>query len=311
MINGTIWKDINGSEIHAHGGHILKHGEYYYWYGENRKDNIYVSCYRSKNLKDWEFRKNVLTTNSPCENLLDFNADISLFNTENGVKKKVNIERPKVLYNEKTKKFVMWAHYENGTDYLCARCAVALCDTPDGEFVYCGSFNPLGEMSRVCTLFKDGERAYFISTARDNADLHIYLLNDSYTGIEKCAAKLWIGEYREAPAVFKKGEKYYMLSSACTGWAPNQGKWAYADNIVGEWSSLENFGDETTFRSQPAFVLPLINGKDTEFLYFGDRWGGKGENYFKSSYVVLKIKFDGNKPYIVYDEKFDTSGFMC
>ena len=30
--------------------------------------------------------------------------------------KKVNLERPKVLYNSKTKKFVMWVHYENGND---------------------------------------------------------------------------------------------------------------------------------------------------------------------------------------------------
>ena len=28
--NGEVWKDINGNEIHAHGGFILKHQGYYY-----------------------------------------------------------------------------------------------------------------------------------------------------------------------------------------------------------------------------------------------------------------------------------------
>ena len=29
--------------IHAHGGHILSYGGFYYWYGEDRRDDIYVS----------------------------------------------------------------------------------------------------------------------------------------------------------------------------------------------------------------------------------------------------------------------------
>ena len=37
-INGTVWKDINGNPIHAHGGWILFHGGWYYWYGEDRRE---------------------------------------------------------------------------------------------------------------------------------------------------------------------------------------------------------------------------------------------------------------------------------
>lgn len=108
--NGIVWKDTQGNPLHAHGGYMIFHEGYYYWYGEDRRDNFYVSCYRSQNLTDWEFRNHILTTNSKMEGYR-VRTTLKLIN-EDG--KKVNLERPKVLYNKKTNKFVMWAHFENG-----------------------------------------------------------------------------------------------------------------------------------------------------------------------------------------------------
>lgn len=304
MKNGQFIYDTNGNILHAHGGYIIKHENYFYWYGENRTGNNYVSCYRSEDLKNWEFRRNVLTTQSPKE-YYRVRTGLSLTaETANG---KVNIERPKVLYCEKTGKFVMWAHYENGKDYNDAACCVATCDTPDGDFVYHGHFNPYGYMSRDCTLFKDDDgSAYFISAARDNADLHVYRLADDYLNVDKLVNILFQGEYREAPAIFKKDGKYFMISSFCTGWAPNQGCWSVADSMDGKWSLLENFGDSKTFYSQPAFVLPIEKNGCTEYIYFGDRWGDPFTHpfdYFKTTNVILKISFnDDGAPYIVWSD---------
>ncbi len=83
----------------------------------------------------------------------------------------------------------------------------------------------------------------------------------------------------------KTNGKYYMLTSFCTGWAPNQGKYAVADSMEGKWSMLKEIGDGTTYLSQPAFILE-VNGR---ILYFGDRWGGDGEKYFESGYVVYPL----------------------
>lgn len=127
--NGEKWFDTDGNVIHAHGGYIISHGGYYYWYGEDRRDDIYVSCYRSADLKTWEFRGHVLTAKSKTEGIR-VKTDLRLAREDGG---KVNIERPKVLYNEKTKKFVMWMHYENGVDYLSAGAAIATCDTRTGS----------------------------------------------------------------------------------------------------------------------------------------------------------------------------------
>ncbi len=312
--NGTAWLDTDGNPIQAHGGYIIKHGEYYYWYGENRMDDNYVSCYRSKDIMNWEFRNNILTKNSKVE-ITRVKSDMSLVNEKGG---KVNIERPKVLYSEKTKKFVMWAHFENGIDYHCAAVCIASCDTPDGDFTYHGSFNPYGEMSRDCTLFRDDDgKVYFISAGRDNADTHVYRLTSDFLNCDKFCGKLWQGEYREAPALFKRNGEYYMLNSWCSGWEPNQGKFSRSFEIADNWRELELFGDETTFTSQPAFVLPFEKDGKTEYIYFGDRWCYKSlslgvsnnddtiDYYARSSYVVLKIKFDKNEdPYIKWDDEF-------
>lgn len=185
--NGTLWLDMDGAPIHAHGGYIIWYDGWYYWYGEDRRDRYYVSCYRSENLTDWEFRNHVLTMDSHMENCR-VRTKLQLIN-EDG--KKINLERPKVLYNKQTKKFVMWVHFENGKDYSQAAAAIATCDTPDGDFVYHGHFNPYGFMSRDCTLFQDDDgTAYFISAARDNADLHVYRLTDDYMNVEAFAKEL-------------------------------------------------------------------------------------------------------------------------
>lgn len=297
--NGEPWLDTDGNVIHAHGGHMLHHDGWWYWYGENRTENNYVSCYRTKDFKSFEFRGNIITTETPTEGYR-VQTDLSLAGKNaDGTIHKVNLERPKVLWCERTKKFVLWCHYENGVDYHDARCTVASSDYPDHGFVYHGSFNPFGDMARDCTLFMDGEDAYFTAASRDNRDLHVWKLTKDFMSVSKLVNNLFQNESREAPAFFKKDGRYYLLTSYCTGWAPNQGKWSSSDSIDGEWEINEKFGDETTFRSQPAFVLE----KDGKFIYFADRWGGNG-HYNDSTYVVLEIKFrEDGSPYIEYSDE--------
>lgn len=85
--------------------------------------------------------------------------------------------------------------------------------------------------------------------------------------------RLWQGEYREAPAVIKSRGKYYMITSFCTGWAPNQAKYAVADQMAGRWSRLMEIGD--------------------------------GENYFKSGYVVYPLKETDGRLTMEYCDNVD------
>ncbi len=298
--NGELWYDTEGNVIHAHGGHMLCQEGYFYWYGENRTANTYVSCYRSKDFMNWEFRNHILTTTSKMESIR-IRTTLKLVSEDGN---KVNLERPKVLYNNFIKKYVLWIHYENGKDYKDAACAIATCDTPDGDFIYHGHFNPYGFMSRDCSLYQDADgTAYFMSAARDNADLNVYRLQEDYMNTDVLVQRLWQGEYREAPAMVEKDGTYYLLSSFCTGWAPNQGKYAFAGSIEGRWSCLRNIGDETTYHSQPAFIVKIKGSEETTYLYVGDRWDGK--NYHNSRYIILPIHFDKNQmPYLEYYDRF-------
>lgn len=279
ITNGTQFRDASGNPVHAHGGGVLKVGSSYYWFGEHRNaDNTfrYVDAYRSTDLKNWEFRNHVLTEASDPELAT------------------ANIERPKVMYNASTGKFVMWMHKENGTDYSEARAAVAVSDTVDGNYTYQGSFRPLGRhMSRDITVFTDTDGAgYMISAARENYDLQIYRLTADYTGIASLVANPWPGGHREAPALFKRNGVYFMLTSGATGWNPNQQQYATATNIAGPWSAMRNIGDATTYGSQTAFVLPVQGTSGTSYLYLGDRWGNSfGGTVNDSRYVWLPLTF--------------------
>ncbi|MEU6177087.1 RICIN domain-containing protein [Streptomyces coeruleorubidus] len=282
ITNGTQFKDTSGNPVHAHGGGVIKVGSYYYWFGEHRNaDNTfrYVDAYRSTDLKNWEFRNHVLTEASDPELAT------------------ANIERPKVMYNASTGKFVMWMHKENGTDYSEARAAVAVSDTVDGNYTWKGSFRPLGQhMSRDITVFVDTDGAgYMISAARENYDLQIYRLTADYTGIASLVANPWPGGHREAPALFKRNGVYFMLTSGATGWNPNQQQYATATSIAGPWSAMKNIGDSTTFGSQTAFVLPVQGSSGTSYLYLGDRWGNSfGGTVNDSRYVWLPLTFSNS-----------------
>ena len=183
------------------------------------------------------------------------------------------IERPKVIYNEETKKFVLWMHIDRD-DYGYARAGVAVSDRPQGPFRYLGSVRPNGQMSRDMTVFKDDDgRAYLIYSSENNNTMQVCLLSSDYLSPTTMYKRIFIGQRREAPAVFKSGGRYYLITSLCSGWDPNPARIAVADSMLGEWVQGGNpcVGEDsaTTFRSQSTYVLPL--GED-RFLFMADRW---------------------------------------
>lgn len=275
ITNGTTWRDTSSNTIHAHGGGMIKSGSYYYWFGENRwSDQSFrsVNCYRSTNLKDWTFVNDVLTENSASE--LGY----------------AKIERPKVIYCSSTGNYVMWMHKEGGDDYGEARWARAKCSSISGNYTYLGSGRYNNHMSRDCTAYVDSNgAAYFISAADNNYDLNMYRLTSNYESIDYLVQVLWDGGHREAPCVVKRGSYYFLMSSGCTGWSPNQGKYGRATSMTGSWSSTYNVGDSWQFDSQPTYIQIVSGSSTTSYLYMGDRW--MDPDYASSKYVWLPINF--------------------
>jgi hypothetical protein len=275
--NGVQFTDTNGNVVHAHGGGMIKVGTYYYWLGENRDGANLVSLYRSTDLKNWQFRAHLLSKSM------------------GGELATANIERPKLLFNASTNKYVMWMHKENGINYNEGMVAVASATNIEGPYTYHGSFRPLNWESRDMTVFNDNGTAYLVSSTKGsgtNSDLNIFQLTPDFLNVQTLLTTLWPGQYREAPAMFKRNGVFFLITSGATGWNPNQAKYSTASSAAGSWTNPVNFGDSTTYGSQSAYVIPVVGSSTTSYLYMGDRWAGAWSGPVNDSqYVWLPLIF--------------------
>jgi len=283
--NGDYWQDTDGNRIEAHGAGLIRYENKWYWIGEDKSANSgnfkAVNCYASDDLVTWEFRHAIITKQS--------SQDLAAADRI--------IERPKVVYNDTTKKFVMWLHWE-GENYATAEAGVFTSDTVDGDYTQVRHFRPNDRMSRDDTLFKDDDgKAYFLSASNENADLSLYELTDDYTNYKRQISTLWAGSYREAPAIMKVNGRYFIVNSGATGWDSNQQKYASATSMDGPWSSLSNLGDGTGFDTQTAYILPVQGSKATTYIYAGDRW--QDPDLKSSKYIWLPLKVSGESKLVL------------
>jgi Glycosyl hydrolases family 43 len=304
------WKDDQDNFINAHGAGILYFGDTYYLFGEIKKGKTNlvpgqdwedyrvpaggVACYRSKDLKNWKYEGIVLAaTSSDPESDLDTGRVI---------------ERPKVIYNVKTRKFVMWLHIDK-PDYSFARAGVAVSDRPEGPYQYLGSLRPNGQESRDMTLFRDDDdKAYLIYASERNNTMHICLLSEDYLRPTILYNRILIDQRREAPALFKFSGKYFLITSLCSGWSPNAALYSVADSLMGNWQNRGNPcsgpGADSSFASQSTFVLPL-NEMEGSFLFMADRWNKT--DLSDSRYLWIPFQVEGENSKIQIRE-FGTTG---
>ena len=352
---GAIWPDNNGVHINAHGGGILLDQGIYYWFGEHKvagpagnRAEVGVHVYSSKDLYHWKDEGIALAVST------DRASEIT---------RGCVLERPKVIRNPKTGKYVMWFHLElRGQGYRAARSGVAVCDTPAGPYKYLGSFRPNagvwpenvpaeekrpltaeelaslrshvfnggsipghltselfrrdfagGQMSRDMTLFVDDDgSAYQIYASEENSTIQISLLSGDYLHSAGRYVRVFPGGFNEAPAMFKRDGKYYLITSGTHGWAPCDARLGVADSIWGPWKALGNpcvgplEQTKITFESQSTFVLPAP-GKTGAFIFMADRWRPK--NPIDGRYVWLPIVFREGHPTIGWMDEWDLSVF--
>lgn len=308
---GQTWNDTSGNPIQAHGGGFLEHDGWYYWVGENKSHNsalfLAVSLYRSQDLQNWEFVGDLLTQDTP---------GVCTTGTYDGAACK--IERPKLVYNEATDTFVLWGHWETAENYAASHLIVATSDTIDGDYAIVRNFRPgAGEVatdhadptyagtdglwgygSRDFTVFQDPDtgQAYLVSS-QDHLSMRLYPLTADFTDVDwQHSYPLFEGRRREAPALVKIDGEYAIVTSAQSGWYPNQALYATTSDIADPdgWSELTPVGNNTTYYSQPTNIMTIEAADGTrQYLYMGDRWnpGALGS----STYVWLPLQVDGTE----------------
>ncbi len=244
------------------------------------------------------------------------------------------VERPKVLYNDSTGKYVMWFHadgYYPGNpsgNYAKGRAGVAISDSPAGPFKLLGTyilasdpaltdhgFDSEGGHVRDMTLFKDADgTGYVIYASEGNQIMYIARLNAGYTGLAKDVEDMELGvdfqkvstSAREAPAMFRNGDNYYILTSGTDGWQPTGTQYVMSDSPVGTWTYMGDpfVSDGTTtkyesssysYGSQVTYVIDYGDGK---YIYMGDRWYNSTIHFVgelgKSRYIWLPIEIGGD-----------------
>lgn len=288
ITNGNLWLTAQGDTVQAHAPGFLKIKDTWYMVGEDRGREWRpdVNLYSSKDLQNWTFEKKII------EN--------GVTSPELGTRRM--IERAKLLYNKKTKRYVVWCHWES-SNYGASEAACFSSPNINGPYRMEWSGRPLGIKSRDCNIFVDTDgTAYFISTTEENQHLGLFRLSDDYLSIVE-HTQLFPWQRREAPAIVRLGNKYFMFSSACTGWAPNQCKLSWSYDLKSGWSQLENIGDNKAFRTQPAAILEIKGSKSTTHLYVGDRW--KDPTLSQSKTIILPITFTDTSCHFQYRDSFE------
>lgn len=277
---GEKWPDDCGNHIQAHGGGIIKIKKTYYWYGEQRGKGLdpkyrYVSCYSSKDLVNWKFRGNVvkmLPPDSMASNWI--------------------LERPKVFYNKKSKKFVMYFHLDDAK-YKVAQVGVAISDKADGEFKYLKRFRPLGCESRDIGQFIDDDgTAYLVFEDRPNG-FHIAKLSDDYLDVEKDMTL--VKAHMEGGAIVHYNGLYYSIGSGLTSWSPNPNKYSTAPSLEGPWTEFKDIApvETKTYGSQSTMLIKVVGSKETTVIFMGDKWRPQAQ--WDSSYLWMPLEIGDGK----------------
>jgi hypothetical protein len=280
IVSGNQWNDQNGVNLQGHGGNIIQVGNAYYWFGEDKvgenASNAYfrhVSCSRSTDLVSWSFVGNALSQQT--------SGDLGPMRI---------VERPRVVYNAATSRYVMYMHIDT-PGYQTAEVGVATSPTVCGPYSYAGSFKPLGLQSWDMNLFVDDDATAYLLTHAGDGKLHIEKLSADYLTVETSVAAL-TPNY-EAPAMFKLAGRYYLFGSQLTGWDTNDNSYTTATSLSGPWSAWQAFAPtgSSTYNSQTMFVLPIKGSQQTTFVFMGDRWNAA--NLGDSTYVWLPLDING------------------
>jgi hypothetical protein len=277
---GEPWLDNRGQRIQAHGGGITFFDGTYYWFGEDRTpandpDKRYVSCYSSRDMVHWKFRRQVIALSDP-ENL---GAHWVL-------------ERPKVYPNPRSHQFVLYAHLDDAR-YKFARVMIAVSNRIDGDYRYVKSFRPLDQESRDIGQFIDDDgSAYLIFESRPTKGFFIARLTDDYMNVEKTA---FIAAPLEGGALVHVDNLYYVVGSHMTGWKPNPNVYATAPSLAGPWTEFNNLAppEANNYQSQSTMLVKVAGTKKTTVIFMGDIW--KPSALWDSRYFWMPLEINDDE----------------
>jgi sucrose-6-phosphate hydrolase SacC (GH32 family) len=296
----AVRPDVDGHHVAAHHGGVIVAEGRYWWYGQTfrklpQKDgaaatDVGVVMYSSEDLLKWKNEGVVLSVTGEGERAGP-----------------LRFERPKIIHNQKTGRYVLWCHYvgkpgSHGVYVGTADAGVASCDKINSDYTWHGIQRPAGKNATVkdSTLFQETNGdAYFVFDSyavdengrKEPRCIYIAKLSDDYLTTTE-VRRISEARGREAPALIKRGDYYFLFTSGCSGWQPNKGKVQRARSIWGPYEDLGNFAAgekaEITFNAQSTYVFEL-HGQPGSFVFMGDRWNMTDMS--RSAHIWLPLEF--------------------
>jgi Glycosyl hydrolases family 43 len=314
---GLPWPDNNQQHINAHGGGVIHFDGRYYWYGEHKIPGRSeaqmadggVHCYSSVDLVNWTDEGVVL--------------EVDQENPDSEIAAGCILERPKVLFNPLTQKFVMFFKlYPPGTGMDTGYVGVATADEPAGPFTYQHRFSGggLGKGTGDFAFVIDSSGVPWHMAVRkpDKVFVAARLRPDFLMPQGPYAPVEGIERHTEAPAIIAVKGGYYLLGSGSTGWAPNVARAYFAPQIQGPYRQLDcpcegvnphnNLGPEKTFGGQISFVIPVIDKPGT-FIAMFDLW--VPELPIEGLYVWLPVRIENGSIVIRWQTEWDLEGLAA
>ena len=328
---GRVWLDTEGKRIQAHGGSLMALDGVYYWYGENKektdgKNGIWhwgVRCYSSTDLYNWK-DEGLIIPPEPEDPASSLHPSACM-------------DRPHIIYNRRTKKFVCWLKIMN-KDRTQSE-TVLTADSLLGPYTKVREgLRPLGMSAGDFDLAvaEDGKAYYYFE--RVHSETICADLTEDYTDVTGYYSTHFPHSgppyVREATAHFVRRGRHYLITSGTTGYLPNPSEAAIADTWHGPYTVLGNPHPEdesqTSFHSQISSVFKVPGKKDL-YIACADRWLPEAmdkqypvyremfekifsglaeefdfsrmgeqvvENTAIADYVWLPISFEGDKPVI-------------
>lgn len=266
---GRVWRDNAGFRIQAHGGALFYEDGICYWYGEN-KDRTDGKCsvwtwgirvYASKDLYNWEDKGLIIRPD--------------LENRDSGLYPECHADRPHIVKCGKTGKYVCWIK-QSGEEacFLILQSEAFL-----GPYaVVKENYRPFGMKVGDFDMAVEGEKCYLFMDADHTGIVGMELSADFLAAERKVSASyegLHAPFCREAPAVFTRNGKRYMLTSGMSGYIPNKSDSAVSDSWEEPFASLGNphVNDVTnaSFNSQISQVF-RVPWKKELYIAVADRW---------------------------------------
>lgn len=257
IYSGVPWFDDRGQVVSAHGANLVREQGRYYLFGEAHSDtsNVFAgfNCYSSPDLYTWKFERVALP--APPTGKLG--------------PQRVG-ERPKVMKCPQTGEYVLYMHVDT-LGYRDQFVGYATAATITGPYVFQGPLLFNGKPIRKWDMgtFQDVDGAGYVLIHGGE----IYQLSADYHSISRQVNPSMTAGF-ESPALFRRGNLYYLLGSGLTSWGMNDNTYYTAAALDGPWTARGNFAPpgKLTWNSQTTFVLPITGSKDTTYLFMGDRW---------------------------------------